>query len=281
MRILIVGASGYLAHRLVPLACAFGDVVAVSRRPPDDITIDAARWEGVDILDATAVDRLVARERPDAIISGAAANPGQGESFEVNIAGVGNVAAAATRNAARLVHVSTDIVHSGKQAPYADDAAPDPVNEYGRSKAQGEAAIVELAPAAAIVRTSLIYGLDRIDRGTESFRDVIERGEALSLWHDAIRNPVWIDALALGLLRLAVEFPDESGTLNLAGGDAMSRAEFGRLLLAHWGVDTAAISETSVSAHPTQAADLTLLHDRAHALGLTTPSVHDVLNATA
>jgi len=279
MRIIVTGASGYLAHRLVPIACETAEVIALSRSRPDDQTLSTATWEPTDLLDATATDALVARVQPDAIISAAAVNPGQGEGWAINIDGVENLAAAASRHDVRLVHVSTDIVHSGRRAPYSDDAEPDPVNDYGRSKAEGEAIITRIAPEAAIVRTSLIYGLDRMDRGTESFQTVIEQGDPLSLWHDAIRHPVWVDALATGLVRLAGEFGDERGTLNLAGGEALSRAEFGRMMLDHWGIDSSGVTEGSVNEHPTQAADLTLRHDRAHSLGLATPTVSEVLGA--
>jgi len=278
---LITGASGYLAHRLVPIACETGEVTAVSRSRPDDESLADADWQAVDLLDAQAIDSVIAQCRPDAIINAAAANPGQGESFAVNTQGVEHVATAATRHDVRLVHVSTDIVHSGRRAPYHDDAEPEPLNDYGRSKAEGEAIVAGVSPSAVIVRTSLIYGLDRIDRGTESFVTVMQRGDPLSLWHDAIRHPVWVDALADGLVRLATQFRGEAGTLNLAGGEAMSRAQFAKTMLKHWGVDpsqmASLITEGTVADHPTQAADLTLVHGRAHQLGLATPPVSQVV----
>ena len=48
------------------------------------------------------------------------------------------------------------------------DAEPTPAGAYPRSKAEAEAAVLATLPAAAIVRTSLIYGLEEIDHGTRA-----------------------------------------------------------------------------------------------------------------
>jgi len=58
----------------------------------------------------------------------------------------------------RLVHVSRDAVFSGSPALYDETCLPDPVTPYGAAKAAAETAVRLLAPAAAVVRTSLIIG---------------------------------------------------------------------------------------------------------------------------
>ncbi|MDH3296590.1 MAG: sugar nucleotide-binding protein, partial [Acidimicrobiia bacterium] len=182
--LLITGASGYLAGRLVPLACRRGACVAVSRRRPDRST--GATWSAADLLDDSAVARLVDRWQPSAIINAAAANPGGSDGFDVNVVGAANVARVAAAHGCRLVHVSSDIVHSGDDAPYRDAAPPSPINDYGRSKAEGEAMVLAACPGAIVVRTSLIYGLDEIDRGTAGFAARLESDGALALWDDAL-----------------------------------------------------------------------------------------------
>ncbi len=272
----------------MPIAASRADrVVVVSRRRPDDAILSGAEWRALDLLDSAAVDALVADICPDAIISAAAANPADGASFAVNEVGTAAVAAASSRRGARLVHVSTDVVHGGgtpdgnPDAPYADDAEPTPINDYGRSKAAGERAVLEQCPSAVVVRTSLIYGTDRIDRGTEGFVARLASGQRLSLWGDAIRQPVWADALADGLVSLALDLADVAGPLNLVGDEAMSRAEFGRRLLAHWGVDGAdRIDETRAADLVGQPLDLRLDLTRARSLGLAVPGVTQVLAAS-
>ncbi len=265
-------------------SAAHAPIVVVSRSEPPAEVLHGATWRSLDLLDDSAVRALVADLEPSAIISTAACNPGQGDDFAVNVVGADNIAQAAKSVGSRLVHVSSDVVHGGgdttgnPDAPYADDATPSPINDYGRSKAMGEQRVLAADPSAVVVRTSLIYGVDVVDRGTAGFIERLDRGERLQLWGDAIRQPVWIDALSTSLLDLAESQPDVRGTINVAGSEAISRADFARRLLTYWGVDAAdRIDETSASAFEGQPLDLRLGLARATALGLSTPGVSRVL----
>ncbi len=207
-------------------------------RHPDQIK--AGQAMSLDLTRRDDVLRLVRTLAPQAIIHTAAVNPGRGDDEtmrQVNALGSRYVAEAAVAVGARLVHVSSDMVHNGKNAPYADDAPPSPLSGYGRSKAEAEAAVAEIDPTAAIVRTSLIYGLEEMDRGTEGFVARLRAGQPLVLFSDAIRQPIWVESLAESLLKLAAEKADFAGLLNVAGRQALSREEFGRRMLQWWRVD--------------------------------------------
>jgi dTDP-4-dehydrorhamnose reductase len=271
LRIGVTGLSGYLGGRLAPAVAAAGHEV-----------IDLGRSAGVDLTDPASVAPAVLAASPDAVIHAAAANPGRPETIfdAVNRAGSAAVAAATARIGARLVHVSTDVVLDGRHAPYTDDAPSRPRNEYGRTKAAAEDAVTALDPTAVVVRTSLIYGLHEIDRSTAGFAERLRRGEELALFADVIRQPVWVEALAAGLVRLATDLADVTGTLNLAGEQAVDRATFGRRLLRYWGVDGLDDRITEVRAADRTdevPLDLRLRLDRAIGLGLACPGVDEVL----
>ena len=196
----------------------------------------------------------------------------------VNARGSRHVAEAASGVGARLVHVSSDVVHDGQHAPYSDDVLPSPINGYARSKVEAEAAVAELKPQAAIVRTSLIYGLTEMDRGTAGFVRRIETGEVLTLFNDAIRQPVWVDSLSEALLKLATF--DFAGTLNAAGRQAMTREEFGRKMLDWWNVDLRGLVRSTRAADVSDAIplDLRLTTDKAEGLlHMVFPGVDEVL----
>jgi dTDP-4-dehydrorhamnose reductase len=233
--LLVTGGSSYLGRHLTIRAAEKYTVVATYHHHPDQIR--AGQPLPLDLADRAAVLRLFERVRPQAVIHAAAINPGGDDEamLPVNIDGSRYVAEGAAVVGARLVHVSTDVVHSGQNAPYTDDAPPTPLNRYGRSKAVAEAAVVGLCPQAAIVRTSLIYGLQEMDRGTAGFAKRLEQGESLLLFSDVIRQPVWVETLSQALLKL-VEL-DFAGFVNVAGRQALTREEFGRKLLAYWGID--------------------------------------------
>lgn len=235
--LLVTGGSSYLGRHLTVRAAEKYTVFTTYHHHPGQIR--AGQPVQLDLADQNAVLRLFETVRPQAVIHAAAINPGGDDDamVDVNAAGSGYVAAGAVAVGARLVHVSTDVVHNGQNAPYTDDAAPTPLNLYGRSKAAAEAAVAELCPPAAIVRTSLIYGLAEMDRGTAGFAQRLAQGEALMLFSDVIRQPVWVETLSQALLKL-VEL-DFAGIANVAGRQALTREEFGRKLLAYWGIDVA------------------------------------------
>lgn len=223
MTVLVTGATGYLGAAILR-AGASGDVRGVGSAD-------------LDVRDAAAVAAAVQALRPRAIIHAAAANPGAADDDleRVNVGGTANVAHAAAAVGARVVMVSTDLVHDGTAAPYADDAAPAPVTAYGRSKAAAERALLELCDDAVAVRTSLIVGLRAMDRTTAGFAARLAAGEPVRLFRDCIRQPILDDALAAALLALA-RMDEVPGTLNVAGEEAMSRAELARRMLAYWKV---------------------------------------------
>ena len=273
---LITGASGYLAATLIPLAAESAEVIGVARHTA--AICDPAQSIELDISDRNRVLDVIMAEKPDVIIHCAACNPG-GDSdamYRVNQLGSEHIALAARRAGCRLVAVSSDTVFNGKDAPFADDAVAEPVpeNHYAVSKALAEKVILGTLDDAIVVRTSLIYGLDSIDRGTQSFAKRIERGETLKLFNDVLRQPVLASSLSYCLLRLASDLAAERGTMNFAGSESLSREQFGIKLLDYWRIDYDGLME-SVSGEGIAGLprDLRLSLARADSLGLPTPGV--------
>ena len=271
-----------MGERLLPIASARARVVAGVRNP--NALSEVYSSELMDLCDRASVMDVVRRVKPDAIIHAAALNPGVNDALmhDVNARGTQFVAQAAQKMGCRLVLVSTDMVHDGKHAPYADDAKPDPINDYGHSKAAGEALALNTHHDTIAVRTSLIYGLDSIDRGTAGFAQRLANGDTLSLFSDVFRQPVWRDALAESLVSLALDLPDETGVMNISGSDLTDRATFGELMLKFWHipVNKGVVQRISAAdradlAHVPLNVQLSLA--RATALGLPTPGVHEVL----
>jgi dTDP-4-dehydrorhamnose reductase len=237
-KLLVTGVSGDLGSVVASRARDAGWAVvgAVGRRveaaPPG---LDAV--VAVDVRDAAAVADLVARTAPDAIVHTAYV---QGDDAQaVNADGSGNVARAAAAAGARLVHVSSDAIFDGTLGrPLREDDAPRPVTAYGATKLAAEVAVARLCPAAAIVRTSLIYaGPDREPVAQELVPLAVAHGEQpdMMFYSDEVRSPVQVDDLAAALLALART--EWAGPLNVAGADDVSRLELAQLVVAARGLD--------------------------------------------
>lgn len=229
MRTLIVGGSGFLGSELVRRSAAAGHEVTATflTRPGPE---PAVTWRPLDVRDRTAVADLFGEVHPDVVVNAAYRQT----DWLTTAAGPGHVAIAASETGARVVHVSTDAVFSGKAVTYTEDRVPDPVSPYGAAKAAAEVAVRLVDPAAVIARTSLIIGNGGSPQEAlvHSLAADATRGV---LFTDDIRCPVHVGDLAAALLELAGS--DRSGIHHVAGPDAMSRYELGCLVARRDGLD--------------------------------------------
>jgi dTDP-4-dehydrorhamnose reductase len=77
----------------------------------------------------------------------------------LNTSGAENIALTAKAKGARLIHISTDYVFDGtEKRPYTEEDAPCPTGVYGKSKRDGEIAVIENNPNSYIIRTAWLYG---------------------------------------------------------------------------------------------------------------------------
>ena len=225
MKLLVTGGAGYLGSELCRQAVERGhDVLATQFRSPPP----SGRPLQLDVRDAEAVERVLMRHGPDAVVHTAYVQSGPLLRDTV-VRGSRTVAAVAHRAGARLVHLSTDLVFDGEQgAPYTEASEPRPVGEYGGAKLEAERLVAEAHARALIVRTSLLYGKPGPQEAL-ALRDGVE------LYTDEIRCPTRVDELAAALLELIGT--DLAGPLHVAAQEAVSRYELGRLLRAAAGGD--------------------------------------------
>ena len=261
-RLLVTGGSGYLGAWLMQAAADRGwDVHGTYLTHP--FTPIAGTPHLLDLSQPAAVDALLAEVRPDAILHTACSN-----RDTANIAAIEPAAAHLARAAhslgARLVHVSTDLVFDGENAPYDDDSPPAPKSAYGRAKAAAEAAVLMACPSAVIGRPSLIWSLNPLDRQTAWLVDGMRQGRRVTLFTDEIRCPVHLHDLAEALLELAAR-PELSGPFNLVGAQALSRWDFGLRLLRALGLprESNVLPGTVAESGLERARDLTLRRTRA------------------
>ncbi|MGW2621617.1 SDR family oxidoreductase [Micromonospora taraxaci] len=237
MRVLVVGGSGLLGRAVCSRAVDAGlSVVGTFHSGLIGVAgVDARR---LDVTDRSAVRALVAEVRPDAVVG----TPYRYGDWVVTADGAAHVALAAAEAGARLVHVSSDALHAGRPTPYADDEPPTPVHSYGAAKAAAETAVRAIDPGAALVRTSLILGEG--SKQIQLCRDALA-GRAV-LFSDELRCPIDVTDLADAVLELVAS--SYAGLLNVAGPDAVSRAELGLLVAERYGLDAAGLKTTTGAA---------------------------------
>jgi dTDP-4-dehydrorhamnose reductase len=228
LKLLVTGAAGYLGSEIARQAVQLGwDVLAgkLERDPPHGTSLP------LDIRDAEHVHAAFLRHGPDAVIH-TAYRKDDAEVWEAVVKGSRNVAEAAHRFGARLVHLSTDLVFDGSREPparYTEADEPHPAMLYGEAKVAAEGLVRDLHPEALLVRTSVLYG-----KPAPGPQELLAFGD-ISFYVDEIRCPTLVLELAAAVLELVEG--DLHGPLHVAAEDAVSRYEFARLLRARHGLD--------------------------------------------
>jgi dTDP-4-dehydrorhamnose reductase len=197
MRVLVTGAEGQLARSLVERGAAHPQIEVIALgRPKLDLEVPGSGAHAV------------ADVRPDAVINAAAytavdqAEDEPDRAFRINAEAAGEVAAAAESIGARFIEISTDYVFDGRgDGPYAEDAKPNPLGVYGRTKLAGEVAVQSANSDHVIVRTAWVYG-----PFGQNFVKTIMRAagtrDVLNVVDDQRGSPSCALDLADGLLRL-------------------------------------------------------------------------------
>lgn len=159
----LIGASGLLG-RAVAAELAQADsakawrIVRTARS-----RVDAGSVK-LDLLDHDAVCAFLRELSPDAIVVAAAErrpdicenDPALARALNVDALSV--IAREARALGAWVLSISTDYVFDGTFPPYYPDDAPAPLNAYGRSKLDGERALLAADPASCVLRLPLLYG---------------------------------------------------------------------------------------------------------------------------
>ena len=195
---------------------------------------DVVAWSSadVDIADRDATRDRIRDVRPEIVVNAAYRT----SDWAVTADGAAHVAVGSA--GARLVHISSDAVHAGRAEPYRDAEPPSPVYPYGAAKAAAETAVRGIDPGAAVVRTSLIIG-DEHSAQVRLCLDLATGRRAGALHTDEFRCPIAVADLAAAVLELALS--DWAGPINVAGPQAISRAELGALVAARYGLDPACV----------------------------------------
>ena len=219
MKVLVTGAQGQVGRCLLASVPAGMTAVGLTRAD-------------LDVGDAQAVHRTVQAQAPAVIINAAAYTAVDRAETEieaarrVNGSGPRHLAQAAAACGARLVHISTDFVFDGHASvPYPPDAPTAPLGVYGRTKLEGEQAVLELLPSSAVVvRTAWVYAAHGANFMRTMLRVMGEKGQ-VRVVADQIGTPTAADSLA-GVLWALAQRADVTGLQHFTDAGVASWYDF-------------------------------------------------------
>jgi dTDP-4-dehydrorhamnose reductase len=239
-RVLFTGGSGLLA---LNWAMAIRDKFSVALGLHQKI-ISLRGFEHYQI-DIKSFERLASsleKIKPDIVIHAAGlTSVEQCEAdldlaFHVNVEIAEVVAKACFEKGVQLVHISTDHIFSGSESLLSEDHTVEPINNYGKTKAEAEALVLAANPETLVIRTNF-FGWGTSYR--KSFSDIIIEGlraeKQLILFDDVFYTPILIEKLALAVHDLIDRH--EYGIFNVVGDERVSKYEFGMKLAEQFRLD--------------------------------------------
>ena len=186
------------------------------------------------------------------IHTAAMANLGQCEKYpdlahQINSAATSEIAQWCTEKNVRMIYLSTDIVFKGDSPPYIETDSPNPINQYGKTKLQGENEIISVLDNYAVIRIALALGKGL--GGTKNFLDwFIERlnsAQTISLFSDEIRTPSAVPELVNNIWKIALS--RENGIFHLAGAQSLNRYELGKGICKVLKIDSSELKSISLN----------------------------------
>ena len=214
-KIYITGSKGYLGEKLTEFLQ--NEFIVKGSDKEIDITSDNIKKE-------------IENFSPDILINAAAyadykeceKNPALAK--KINIKGVENLAEICLNNSIKFVQISTDFIFNGKKGYYKEEDEPNPINVYGRTKAEAEKKLLSNIKDLLIIRTSTFYGFNINNKRPVFVNKVIDQlsnEKKYPVAADEISTPTLIDDLAESIAKLIKK--EENGIWNIAGKETVSR----------------------------------------------------------
>ena len=200
MNILVTGSNGQLGNEMRLGTTLHDD----HQYFLTDITAEDESLR-LDITDKEAVAAFMEQHAIDLIVNCAAytnvdgAEADEATAHLINCEAVRILGEAAAARGARMIHISTDYVFDGKGfIPYSEEDPVAPATAYGRTKLEGEQALLQVLPDAVIIRTAWLYS----PFGNNFVKTMIRLGkerDTLNVVFDQVGSPTYARDLAVAI----------------------------------------------------------------------------------
>lgn len=251
--VLVTGANGQLGSELRRATADHNDIL-------NFIFTDVAE---LDITDIQAVDEFVKNNKIRYIINCAAytavdkAEDDTELCYKINKDAVRNLGIAAANNQAKVIHVSTDYVFDGTGSrPYTESDQICPKSVYGKSKQEGESALLEACADSIIIRTAWLYSIF----GNNFVKTMIKLGkerESLNVVADQTGTPTNAADLAKAIVKI-LDYSEanshfKAGIYHYSNEGITTWYDFTKAIHHDAGITTCKVNPISTDQYPTRA----------------------------
>jgi len=252
-KVLITGGSGLLA---VNWALSMRDNYAVTLLLHQrKISLQGVQTNLVSLGSLDECIAVVNKYQPDIVIHTAGltsveeceSNPNLAQEINVDLAK--NIAIACNNKSVKLVHISTDHLFSGDQEFSTEKSITDPINNYAKTKLQGEQQILENCKDALIIRTNFFgWGAKYRQSFSDFILNKLRNNKQIDLFSNVFFTPILVSELSKKVHQLINA--NFSGIFNVVGGERLSKYEFGIKLANCFNLDVGLINAVSIDDKP-------------------------------
>lgn len=211
MKILVTGVAGQLGYDVINELAKRGheaigsDIASVYSGTSDHTPVATLPYVSMDITDENSVVSTIAKLQPDAVIHCAAwtavdaAEDAENTEkvYAINVKGTEFIAKACKAIDAKMIYISTDYVFNGQgETPWKPDCKDySPLCVYGKTKLEGEHAVVKTLEKYFIVRIAWVFGVNG-NNFVKTMLNVGKKFPELRVVNDQIGTPTYTYDLA-------------------------------------------------------------------------------------
>ncbi len=225
VRLVVVGATGYIGARIVEVATARMPTLGTSSRGGDLLRLDLLRADEFDYA-RLGTDDIIALtagiSAPDACASD------RSRAWALNVEGTSAFMENALQTGARLIFLSSDTVYGERDGAFDESADCRPAGDYAEMKSAVEERFAS-HPRVKSLRLSYVFSAE--DKFTRYLRDCAARGESAEIFHPFYRAVVHREEVVEAILALARRWNAVDGfAINVGGPEILSRIDCASLL---------------------------------------------------
>jgi dTDP-4-dehydrorhamnose reductase len=245
-RILVAGSNGMLGLRTVDFFSKQQNVEVLGCSIEDKSITNNYEYICCDLTKKEKIKKVAYDFYPDFIINAAAltnvdlSETERENAWRLNVKAVEYLAEIARVLDSHLIHISSDYIFDGTNGPYAENAKPNPLGYYGRTKLASENALKISGAVYTILRTNVLYGIasNRLDFVRWTIKSLKENKQ-INIVTDQYNNPTFIDDLVQAISKV-IEFRKD-GIYHIGGRDFLSRFDFSKRIADFFKLDSTLI----------------------------------------
>ena len=251
MKILVTGANGQLGSEIRVLA---------AERTNDTFTF--VDIDEMDLASDDAIEGFFATRSFDFVVNCAAytavdkAEEDAKLAYRINAESARTIAEICKKKLMRMIHISTDYVFDGNgNQPITEDATPNPLSVYGKSKLEGERHVLAALDNAYVIRTAWVYSTFG-KNFVKTISRLAREKESLNVVSDQIGSPTYARDLATIILEIIDQVSggkaDQPGIYHFSNEGVISWYDFAWFIVRHYKL-ACKINAIPSEAYPTPA----------------------------